>query len=402
MDNNRFPFITCYARMLDRVTLKPFTEFEDALNKTKVWDFGIIHNNLKSYSQYIIEFDIWNNEPSVSGGMTQMTFNDAKNCKVSIWENSNKIISDNIIFKIPCIQIKNSNDNDNEKFNSIVAGVEFNEIHGNIDSDKIGILHGNGDHTKFQIGLNFLENLNLKGSDLKFTICFSFEDHNEHINLFFNCKINITTDIIYPTIKTIKNDSSILFGKIDSLITSKGFNPTEIAAYDLNGVLKDYYISKNSRYNLFLEKGIYNINVKNNLIQRTFNNIELSEGISLNYSNIEFGLISNIYEDIIEYYNSNNKIKKVIGYLHDEYNNPINNAEIIITQDNSMVVYYKTNEEGFFEFYLENGKYDIRIRSERNNIKIIHDFNFVDNLGFFTEIKKNAYSFNRINIICNY
>ena len=71
--NNRFPFITCYARILDRITLNPLTEFVDALDKTKVWDLGVIYK-LGGYSQYIIEFDIWNNEPTVSGGITQRYF----------------------------------------------------------------------------------------------------------------------------------------------------------------------------------------------------------------------------------------------------------------------------------------------------------------------------------------
>ena len=51
--DNTFPFVTCYARILDRITLNPLTEFQDALDEEKVWDLGKIYYK-GGYSQYII------------------------------------------------------------------------------------------------------------------------------------------------------------------------------------------------------------------------------------------------------------------------------------------------------------------------------------------------------------
>ena len=48
--NEKFPFITCYARILDRITSLPITEFKDALKNEELLELGIIKR----------EFFIWN------------------------------------------------------------------------------------------------------------------------------------------------------------------------------------------------------------------------------------------------------------------------------------------------------------------------------------------------------
>lgn len=367
--NERFPFITCYARLLDIRNLKPITQYEDALID-KNWNLGNIKYK-KGISQYVLELDIWNNEPDVSGGFTQRIFNDAQNCNIKIFtKNKNQDLS----FKIRNVV------NYKDDF------IDYNNtpfiINGNVTKNN-GVLKGNGDHCIIQIFVelnNEIENDDI--SELDFIVCFNYECDNENVNLFFNCNISLDRTKSKVTIENTINNGQIFIGNLSG-INCKG---TLIEAIS-NGKLQDQLILSNDKYYLFLTDGIYNINIKNPSINRKFSNIKVTNGITPQYNQILDGLIYKQYDDVFEYYNDNYSIKEIIGILVDEYKNPICNAEIIITQQDNLIVYYVTDKDGYYRFQLENGIYDIRIRSNNKRLKIIRNFKFKSNMGFFSSIK---------------
>lgn len=425
--NNSFPFVTCYARILDRITLRPLTEFKDTLKQESIWDLGIIHSDAGGYSQYLIEFDIWNNEPDVSGGMTQQIFDDAENCKITIYTKFNQILNP----KIPIFQIRNSLF-EKQVFVDIADNDNF-DIYGNVDKNKIGNLNGIGDHTMFQIGIKIPEGLNLINENIDFEVCFEYDAQNMFVSLPFYCTINLTNKIMELVTTNIGNPLGVLSGEIiDNTLKSQ---QTIIEAYDINNILKDQYIIRPKKiirptfdiygfnemqiekfgvtnntydldrkniYSLFLQSGIYNFNIRNNLANRWINNSLINEGINSYYTEINSGLIYNSYDDVIEYLNNENT-KEIHGYIINEYNELVPNAEIIITQKDKLIVYYITDINGQYKFKLDNGIYDIRLRSSNKRVKIFRDFNFDINKGFFTELQKLSSDFSKdFNFVCEY
>lgn len=394
--NNRFPFITCYARLLDRVTLKPITEFSDALDKSKIWDLGLVHSEFGGLSQYIIELDIWNNEPSVSGGMTKLTFDDAENCNITIWDNEFKNSSPIFSSNYNC-QIRNSLFELNS-FDNIIESIKF-DVNGNVDNKKTGTLHGISDHSKIQIGLQLFKNSFVNGEKQNFYIFFEYESNKIPVSLIFKCSINLTNSMLTATKDIVSKYSNTMSGKINGSRVQK----TIIEAYDINKKLKDRCVSFDNNYCMFLTKGIYNINIENYQYKRSFNYINISEGINENYSNVKNGIILDMYNDVTEYLDLDKSIYEVHGFITNEYNEFVKNAEIIITQNNNIISYCLTDTNGQYRFLLENGVYDIRIRSIDKPVKIYNNFEFINTEGFLKKLSQISYNFkNEFNFYCNY
>lgn len=380
--NEKFPFITCYARTVDRITSLPLTEFKDTLKNNEPWNFGIIKTS-GGCSQYLIEFDIWNNEAKVSGGSTQRIFNDAKNCRLSVYKDRNKTpLGDNIIIKIK----------DSFKDSSLSNLYDSFDIYGNIFNKK-NILSGRGEHSQIKIAIDIIDEIEFH-NNLNFVVCFEYEDQGITVELFFDCILQLTETII-PLKRTIIGDKNGVFsGTINNVSIYNGI----IEAYNLDGKLQDQQILNSNEYKLFLKNGIYNFLIKTANFQRNFNNVTVN-GINQFYSQIESGLIKEIYEDTVRYYDVEDGKEKIIteicGKLVNEYNEPLIGANIIISNKEELITYFITDENGNYKFELSGGNYDIRLVSNERSLKIIRDFLFDEDYGFFSEIQYKIYNFNK-------
>lgn len=388
--NEKFPFITCYARILDRITSLPITDFKDALKNDKPWELGMIKTS-KGCSQFIVEFDIWNNERKVSGGFTQRLFNDAKNCRISIYKDRQKNrLDDNISIKIK----------DSFKNNPFVTLYDSFDISGNVFNN-IGLLSGKGEHAQIQITLDINDEIEYKET-LDFVVCFQYNDQDIEVDLFFDCCVKLTNTTI-PIKRTIYgNDNGVFIGKINNTIINNGL----IEAYNLYGKLQDQQILYSNNYSLFLKDGIYNFIIKTPTFKREFNNINVI-GINPYYSQINEGLIYEMVEDTIRYYDivdGKEKITtEICGKLVNEYNEPLESANIIITSQNKLITYFKTDSYGNYRFELKSGKYDVKLSMDNKHLKIIRDFDFIEGYGFFPEIQYKVYNFNKdFRFILNY
>ena len=129
-------------------------------------------------------------------------------------------------------------------------------------------------------------------------------------------------------------------------------------------------------------------------------NFEIKKGIEEYYTKINNSDIIDIIDDTLVLLDKRRRNNQIQGYIVDEYNNPLKNAEIIISQFEKMIIYCKTNEKGMYNFILNNsGNYDIRIRTNEKNIKLISNFKYDKSKGFIKQLQEQNVIFNKINLI---
>ena len=144
----------------------------------------------------------------------------------------------------------------------------------------------------------------------------------------------------------------------------------------------------NGQYRVFLEPGNYTIKVEGGCYNSFFYNQEIITGLNNLYdTKVSNFTIKSKYEDITEINNSTKKI--ISGTALNSYNQPLENVEIIISQGNNVISYCKSDQRGKYQFIIDNGIYDVRIRSRNYTIKKINNFNFIDGQGFMTTLKEN-------------
>lgn len=152
------PRITVYARILDNKDENVLRGYEDAY-KNNVWFFGQMSGMNSSESPYVMEFDIWNNEPALNGLQSISVVSDATNCRLTAWDNEEKKTVDNIRHfngtdYINFVHARCVTHDFTKSFVPIGGTREYSEIFGNaLDNTKPeskGVLSGRGDRTKIQ------------------------------------------------------------------------------------------------------------------------------------------------------------------------------------------------------------------------------------------------------------
>lgn len=173
-----------------------------------------------------------------------------------------------------------------------------------------------------------------------------------------------------------------------------------------NNIIVDYCMTDiNGEYTLFAKNGMYTMKINNSSINMEFQNEEITSDNGLvneyYYSiNNKTSLIKKRYDDIIEFHGTTKKL--ISGIMLDNNKYPIENAEIIISQDKNIVSYIITDNMGKYSFALDNGIYDIRIRFKKQPVKIINNFEFKDGRGFMFELQKQSNLFRRDNSLWIY
>jgi hypothetical protein len=144
--------ITYYARVIDNITNEEIVAFTDA-TKRNTWYYGQINGMEGGESQYIIEFDIWNNEPAFNANTGDVHCMDAKNCRFTVWADSTCTPNySNPLFalKQPFMYARTTTNGYKDQFVGIKNSTMLNNICGNVNPSDIGVLHGNGDHVIVQ------------------------------------------------------------------------------------------------------------------------------------------------------------------------------------------------------------------------------------------------------------
>ena len=148
------PAITIYHRTIDNVTGQEIDEYK-LIGKRSNFHYGTLSGIDGGESEYVVEIDVWNNEPALYGGMFTADISSANNCTFKAWDNENLNSS---------YKIRNLVDNksyvvarcvtrDFPDFKPICGNVSLapDNLYGTVLADS-GVLSGQhgGDHMKIQ------------------------------------------------------------------------------------------------------------------------------------------------------------------------------------------------------------------------------------------------------------
>lgn len=246
-----------------------------------------------------------------------------------------------------------------------------------------------------------------------------FDVTNEYINKFIPCAIDIEDNCSKISYEYINNgivddlnfnnfnvcsgylkdgDATISNATITFLKSSQNKN-TEKVTDGVNGIINaernhtfemhsnNIIVDKcktdsNGKFTAFIENGVYDIKIDCPSYKGTQKSQIITDGIQGEFYYIAKSLINKRLGKSTCILNLTNA-RYINLFLLNEYKH-YTNGDLIITQNNEVKVYKKINKNA--TFMLETGIYDIRIRNDDVNIKIINNFNFTEDDDFVEKL----------------
>lgn len=186
------PRITIYGKVLDNKTQSLIKGYHEWTGNS-VWNYGEVNGINGGESPYVIELDIWNNEPAFNGLSGNDVVADATNCKLTVWNNDNCVDSStmkdaygNFFMKVRCIT-----KDINSQYQQVAGPTMFSNLRGNVgngvnpnltESDLQGRLQGvhGGDHTIIQTKIVLPDNQSngydpIPSGDKNFVFAFHYD-----------------------------------------------------------------------------------------------------------------------------------------------------------------------------------------------------------------------------------
>lgn len=169
---NEPPLITYYAKVIDNLKGYDVTNYKNAMDNDFTWYYGNIYNG---ESEYIIELDIWNNEPAFNHRFYDKHCRNANNIKLSVnisfLQNDEEYTNQSFInsFK-DCLYVRIYNEDYKDEWRPINNSVL---LVSNTTNNK-GILYGTSDHCIIQTKL-CLNNIELNPKRYYFNINISYD-----------------------------------------------------------------------------------------------------------------------------------------------------------------------------------------------------------------------------------
>lgn len=178
------PRMTYYARVIDNISGEEVLGFTDAA-RNNTWYYGKCNGLSGGESEFVVEFDIWNNEPAFEAHTGDIIVADANNCKLTVWGDENCAPVNTALFNlrtiatgnkyIPFMYVRCDTHGYNGDFKGIKNYDMLTNITGNVRPNDIGIIHGNGDHTRIQTKIILPENSNLVDQRYSFVFAFYYD-----------------------------------------------------------------------------------------------------------------------------------------------------------------------------------------------------------------------------------
>lgn len=161
------PIMTYYTKLLDNATGEQIFGYASTAKNKQLY-YGKVNGFNGGESQYIIEFDIWNNEPALYAGGPITTVQDATNTKLEIQipPNSRDL---NPFFYARCT----TNDPQSAFQTLSMSNKTFTAIKGNC-SQSLGTILGTSDHATIQTKIKLKPNSNVKYHQYAFALKFSY------------------------------------------------------------------------------------------------------------------------------------------------------------------------------------------------------------------------------------
>lgn len=150
---------------------------------------------------------------------------------------------------------------------------------------------------------------------------------------------------------------------------------------------------KDGNYIVFIPDGAYDIEINSSKVNRAYKNYEIKNGIRRVYCIPKSGEIFRHYEDSVSFlYKDSNGVYDtkdflINGQILDFKNNPVQDAEIIVSKEDEVAAYVTTDEMGKYHFMLTKGEYEVRIRIPKQHLKIAKIV--FDGNGFISNVSNN-------------
>jgi len=181
------PLITYYARVINNLNGNIIMNYVN-VNENNIWYYGRCNASKDGgESEYIVEFDIWNNEPAFRAGTRHVPCHDAVNCKFTVYseyddENGEYFVRKDDVVEKGYIHARCSN---NYKLSDgqLLEQVDFKpikglfrsvDVTGNVGSNRLGVLSGEGDHAIVQTKIVIPKDHNIDNIPQVFNFIFNF------------------------------------------------------------------------------------------------------------------------------------------------------------------------------------------------------------------------------------
>ena len=162
-----FPRMTYYTRVLDNIDGHQLLGQASTKNNKEIY-YGQVNALKGGESQYMVEFDIWNNEPAWDGGTPQMTAQNAVNCHLEI------VIPSQCRNLSPFLYARCTTYDIKSEFKDIsMSHPSFYDIQGNA-SDIYGAILGVSDHATIQTKIKLRPNSNIAKHQYHFNLNFVY------------------------------------------------------------------------------------------------------------------------------------------------------------------------------------------------------------------------------------
>lgn len=163
------PKLTYYARIIDNSTGEQLLPFTDTKKYNK-WYYGYCNSLEGGESQYMVEFDIWNNEPGWDGGLAKTTCKDIKNSYLKL------ILPKELTFPYFYLYARNSTLDYNKEFIAITGSDPiFDDVTGSNNELEKGTINGSGDHCIIQTKIKLKKHANLPNEQYSFELKFFYD-----------------------------------------------------------------------------------------------------------------------------------------------------------------------------------------------------------------------------------
>ena len=142
------PKITYYARIKSNLTGQQLSDWK--MFDSTVWYYGKCNSLEGGESEYLIEYDIWNNEPGFNAGMYDWHNANALYCNLCV--NPASTNSEDLeLFKLgfPFLYGRCFSTNKRESWEEITISHPLTRLYGTVRETE-GILYGNADHMILQ------------------------------------------------------------------------------------------------------------------------------------------------------------------------------------------------------------------------------------------------------------
>lgn len=143
------------------------------------------------------------------------------------------------------------------------------------------------------------------------------------------------------------------------------------------------YTDASGQAYLFLASGSYDVEVVSSTYRETYKGYTLTTGLTPYTLTLQGGRVLGTAGDTALY---DNGYLRVTGQLQLATGQPWPSGEIVVSLNNAVAVDYVADAQGYYDFVLATGTYDVRLRGPQVPVKQHHGLTLTATSGFFSQL----------------